>query len=463
MPSCAHCHVLTGPNPEFNPYGNLVFGELVGAGHDPDAAVADDTYISLINAAILASESVLLDADDDGVSTTEEIALGTNPGDILDVFESPAPPLGDPNPNFNVGNYDINIAYQRVGVAFCGQSLSYDEKTAFATMTAEEQSAELHTKLDLCMRTPYWRDEALPKLADNKIKPIPRFEQWRWDFRLWRYANLPPCDEDDGSCGDALPRSARDLLTGTYHVRELGPSELVQDDGASSSPGACTVETQVADCGIDSFCQGTSCAFLGGNQPLQDQTKRAGMITTTWFHFFNTMFSAMPRTTAAQAMRAYLGTDIAKQEGLIHNPNEPADVDDKGVDQDTCYECHMVLDGATYAFAYYRGIEPGGGAGTFSETRPIDRNLWATEGEARTPTFFTTEVPDLVAWANEAADSDFFKRTHTLTFFKHAVGREPCPDEAEEFEALWRSMSDDNYETPALLHRLVDTNAFGGI
>ena len=48
---------------------------------------------------------------------------------------------------------------------------------------------------------------------------------------------------------------------------------------------------------------------------------RAGLITTRWFFVINTMFTPLPRTTAAQAYRAYLGLDIAKSEGLI----EPAD------------------------------------------------------------------------------------------------------------------------------------------
>ena len=45
-------------------------------------------------------------------------------------------------------------------------------------------------------------------------------------------------------------------------------------------------------------------------------SKRAGMLTTRWNLVFNTMFTAMPRTTAAQIYRSYLGLDIAKSEGL---------------------------------------------------------------------------------------------------------------------------------------------------
>lgn len=36
------------------------------------------------------------------------------------------------------------------------------------------------------------------------------------------------------------------------------------------------------------------------------------MLTTRWFLAKNTMVTPIPRTTAAQAYRAYLGYDIAK-------------------------------------------------------------------------------------------------------------------------------------------------------
>jgi hypothetical protein len=456
MPTCKLCHTLTGPAPEFNDYGNAVFDLLLTANHD----FTDNSFIALAPQAVLDAETHLTtDHDGDGISTAEEIALGTNPGNLLDFFVALPAPLGEPNPDFNVSGYDLNVAYQRMTVAFCGRSLSYDEKQAFAALTGDAaREAALHDALDACIRSDFWRNEALPQLADDRIKPIPRFEQWTWDFRLWRYANLPACEAGDTACGDTLPRSARDLLTADYHVRERVEGQLVQDTGAPGAPVSCDVNEE---CAFDEVCQNQQCAVLGGFQPLQDPTKRAGMVTTTWFHFFFTMFSTMPRTTAAQAYRAYLGVDFAKQQGLIHNPDEPADVDNKGVAQPTCFECHMHLDGATYPFAYYRGIEAGG-AGTFEQDRPERLGLWGA-GEDRQGFFFDQPVDDLVDWAQTAAASDFFKRNHTLTFFRYAVGREPRPDEADEFEALWRSMDTDSYETPALLHRLIDTQAFGGV
>ena len=59
---------------------------------------------------------------------------------------------------------------------------------------------------------------------------------------------------------------------------------------------------------------------IGGGQPL-DVEHRAGMITTQWFLVINTMLSDLPRTTAAQAYRSYLGEDIARQEGIWPVPD----------------------------------------------------------------------------------------------------------------------------------------------
>ena len=77
----------------------------------------------------------------------------------------------------------------------------------------------------------------------------------------------------------------------------------------------------------------------------------------------NTMFTSIPRTTAAQAYRAFLGYDIAKLEGLWPVAGEPADYDNKGVGAPACAGCHATLDPLTYPFSRYEGI---GGGGPFS-------------------------------------------------------------------------------------------------
>ena len=82
------------------------------------------------------------------------------------------------------------------------------------------------------------------------------------------------------------------------------------------------------------------------------------MITTAWFFVINTMFTAVPRTTAAQAYRSYLGYDIARSEGLIEPPagTPLIDYDQKGVTEEECAVCHRTLDPLSYAFTRYKGL-----------------------------------------------------------------------------------------------------------
>ena len=94
------------------------------------------------------------------------------------------------------------------------------------------------------------------------------------------------------------------------------------------------------------------------------------MITTQWFLSINTMFSPLPRTTAAQAYRAYLGADIAQQQGIFPIAGEPLDVDDKGVRDAQCATCHATLDPLSYAFAEYQGIS-GASTGAFVVAREV--------------------------------------------------------------------------------------------
>ena len=70
-------------------------------------------------------------------------------------------------------------------------------------------------------------------------------------------------------------------------------------------------------------------------------------------------------------------------------------------------------------------------------------------------------MADLLEWANVAAASDEFKRNMADIFFQQALNREPAPDEEAEFRALWQSLPGDGYSAWRLIHRLVDTSAFG--
>jgi hypothetical protein len=43
----------------------------------------------------------------------------------------------------------------------------------------------------------------------------------------------------------------------------------------------------------------------------------------------------------------------------------------------------------------------------------------------------------------------------------YAVGHEPQPEELAEFEAIWTALPEDGFSANRLLHRLIDTDAFG--
>lgn len=228
-------------------------------------------------------------------------------------------------------------------------------------------------------------------------------------------------------------RDARDLLLADYHMGEDG---------------------QVLEGVVPSY---ENSVFGPGGQPLEPE-RRAGMITTQWFLVIHTMFSALPRTSAAQPYRAYLGADNAKSEGIFPVEEKPRDVDEKGVDQPTCAVCHSSLDPLAYAFAAYEGIgrldDPYDfeASGTFNPTR----TPWSTESH-----LFGEPVSDLVAWAEVAASSEMFQRNLALMFWEHAIGRPPLSDEQEAFQAVWRALPADGYSANRLIERIVLTDAFG--
>ncbi len=408
--ACTQCHVAP---PELNSYGESVLFALEGP------------YEDALDDALVAVEGD--DSDGDGLSNLEELVLGTRPGDATSFFVAPAEPSGPANPGFNVGGYDAAFAYRRMMIAYCGRSPSYDERAAFDA--ADDQGALLHTGLDACLASGYWRSEGLPRLADKRIRPLQAVNvdgvvplaDYSWDYRLFVYALS---DDHD----------ARDLLLADYHVDVDGN----------------VVEGVIAGQGGDNV----------GGQPLAVD-KRAGMITTQWFLMIHTMFTELPRTTAAQAYRAWLGQDIARSEGLLPTDGEPKDIDNKGVDDnETCIYCHATLDPLSYAFASYNGIGGSGGTGAFNENRAS----WspdAIEAVILDVPLQNVHTRGVVDWAQTAADSPLFRQTIAGMFLSHALGRAPRPDELDDLQLLADTFADDGYVARTLLHRLVDTDAFG--
>lgn len=190
------------------------------------------------------------------------------------------------------------------------------------------------------------------------------------------------------------------------------------------------------------------------------------MLTQRWFLMSNTMFTSIPRTTAAQAYRAYLGYDLSKLEGLHPVSDEPADYDAKGVQEPACAACHSTLDPLSYPFSRYEGI--GGGAArpySYSENRL--RGFLEVDGERITDTpeagyIFGEKVDNLVEWAEVAANSEAFRRATVLDYWRLLLRETPRATERGEFNDLVEGLgSDNNWRVEAMLHDLIDTEAYG--
>jgi len=414
--TCATCHTSTWP-PAWNEYGLSVM-----------AAVGEGTFENALPSALRSLDSA--DADADGVANADELLLGTNPGHADDAWPWCAPPAPSAEAPVAAG-YDFERALRRVAILYCGRQPSYDEMAMFraGAGSAEVQYERLHGAVELCLDSPTWRRTGLRRLVDARIRPIGAvgadspvgitIGDYEWDYRLFRYVMT-----DD--------RDVRDLLLADYHVTEAPDGTLSPVEGTIPAPDPT-------------------------GQPLEPQ-RRAGMITTSWFFSINTMFSAMPRTTAAQAYRAWLGMDIARMEGIVPVPGEPLDVDERGVTAPECAACHSTLDPLSYAFASFEGIR-GNRTGAYDASRPARVIPGWT---APSTHLLGQEVSDVRAWAEHAASTEAFPRNLAMMLFRDAVGREPTPSEVAELRIVWRSLERDGWSANRLIHRLVDTRAFGG-
>ena len=419
-PACAMCH--QGP-PDLNGFGGSVAGALFA-----NDAYTFDNFDELIAGAVAAVAND--DSDGDGITNLEELALGTFPGSAGSFSLAVTDPVGTQNTFYDVGKVDRRFAHRRVATTFCGAPPTFDEVTAFADLADDAaQLAALHALLDTCLQSSFWRDFAVQRLGDAKIHPLEAISNdglipladYGWDYRLFAYILT---DDHD----------LRDLLLADYHVDENG--NVVE--GIVPIPNGALLET--------------------GGQPLPPE-RRAGMITTQWFLMAHTMFSALPRTTAAQAYRAYMGMDIAKGEGIAPVDGEPRDVDSKGVTEATCAVCHSTLDPLSYAFSPYNGIGRlrAGSVSRLDLTGSFDdaRVPWGPEGS-----LLGTGVTSLRAWAEHAVTTDEFKHTLGVMLWRAAFARTPDPTERAEFEAIWRGLDGDDFSARRALHRVIDTNAF---
>ncbi|MEO1336659.1 MAG: hypothetical protein AAFV29_13495, partial [Myxococcota bacterium] len=436
MADCSTCHTVP---PARHAYGAAIEAALLERSPRP---WSDETFISLLPESLRAIEAE--DSDNDGYANIDELEAGTFPHDA-DSFPviRRCPESSAANGGYDVCRYDERYAFRKVLIDFCGRLASYSELRRFAQ--EPDRRAAIHRALDRCLDSNYWqgRDGVLYQIAHRKIRPVQSIKAGR------NQGGVPLGDYDDDYYLFVFTqldnRDARALLTADYFV-----------EASSDTPPQYTTFNR--DPIADIIARG------GLQAQLVVEDRRAGMLTTRWNLVLNTMFTLIPRTTAAQAYRAYLGLDIAKMEGLLQVNGEPVDYDQKGVAEAACADCHTTLDPLSYPFTTYAGFN-GGIPFTYSPGR-IELLAQGSDDPLRnTPeagVIFGRPVANLLEWAQVAANSEAFARALTLDYWRHLMGEAPRPSERSEFESLWRDlMTTHNYGVERMLHDLVDTEAYG--
>ncbi|MCB9523754.1 MAG: hypothetical protein H6702_10325 [Myxococcales bacterium] len=392
-----------------------------------------------------------LDADGDGASNGAELAAGSDPNDTASApgaggDRCDGPVTGD----WNVCTYDAVYVLKKIHLDVCGQSPTRAQVDA--VRAAGDAMPLLHAALDACLDSENWRgkDGVVWRMAHTKIRPVQSIkagEEDPGDIPLGDYfddyAYFVYHHTDD--------RDARDLLLGNYFVaRTEGP------DGTVYEPWDRSFREELDVRGF-------------GPAQLVVRSARVGMLTHRWFIMSNTMFTAIPRTTAAQAYRAYLGLDISKLEGLEPGLPLPEDYDNKGVRADACAVCHTTLDPLTYPFTRYEGIV----VGNFREQLPFAyspnrmQHYVDTDGPrvAETPEagrILGQDVANLREWAQVAANSDAFAQATVRDYWKVFMGEAPRDAEQAEFVALWQAFRGEHeYRVERMLHALIETEAYG--
>jgi hypothetical protein len=425
LPACTLCH--TAP-PERNSYGNQLAAALLPGRPRP---LSEADFSAALPAALRMIEAQ--DADGDGASNADELAAATLPADPR---SKPAVvgPCGGSNSYYSLCAYDHDYVFKKVNLDFCGRSPTLDMRDAFAALDAAGKERAIDAALTACLASNHWRgkDGVVWRMAHRKVKPLQAIKSggnsgiipladYDDDYNLYVYANT----------GD---RDVRDVLVANYFV--------------TRADGTPTNYTRVESLGSQSI-------------PVE---RRSGMLTTRWFLVLNVMFTALPRTAAAQAYRAFLNLDIAKLEGMWAVPNEPVDYDDRGVRQDACKNCHATLDPLTYPFRNYDGLV---------------RNPFGSYVNNRIERFFAgqapriTEIPEagyifgrpvasLVEWGRVAADSEAFASAVVEDYWSQLIGDAPSGAERGEFTALWQALGPThNYRVESMLKALVRTEAYG--
>lgn len=371
------------------------------------------------------------DADGDGYSNFDEIMAGSFPGDADSNPKTLACPPRGTNPVYDVCYYDANFVFRKLHIDFCGRSPSYDEVVAFAAKSAADKMTALDDALAVCLDTEWWtgKNGALWQLAHYKIRPVGSLKagedegtlpvsDYYDDYNLFVYTQI------DGN-------DARDVLLARYFVaRSTNPTQY------SMVPDAPTQRMQ--------------------------EGRRVGLMSTQWNLIYNVMFTALPRTAAAQAYRAFLNFDIAKQQGLYPVEGEPKDYDNKGVTAPVCASCHSTLDPLSYPFKNYSGLQ--NPAFDYSPTRIEDHFLNEGPNMGMMPesgAILGKSVQNLSQWADVAANSDEFAKATVADYWRLLIGSEPTPLDTE-YEDLWKRFKGElGYSVEAMLGELIKTEAYG--
>lgn len=428
VPACTFCHA--GGPPTRNAYGAQLEAQLVPGTARP---LTDAQFQMGLAAALAAIEGE--DADMDGVSNRAEIDAGTHPADASDLPDQGECDRTGYNDQFDVCDYDPSYVFKKVSLDFCGVSPTWEELKTFESES--DPRAAIRARLDTCLDSEHWigKDGQLWKIAHPKVRPLQAIKagdnggpvplaDYDHDYALFVWTQI------DG-------HDARDVLLADYFVdRRDNPTRYSQTPDQGSSR-------------------------LDEQNVRRD--KRAGMLTTRWNLVFNTMFTALPRLTAAQAFRSYLGLDIAKLEGLQPVPGEPVDYDDKGVTAPACAQCHSTLDPLSYPFRNYQGLT--GSIGSYDSTRIEDDFRDVSPNITMMPesgVIFGQSVADLRGWADVAANSDAFAAATVMDYWLLLFGEAPRAEELDTFETLWRDFKGTNaYSVEAMLRQLVETEAYG--
>ncbi len=433
---CKLCHTATSPA-SWNAFGQDIKAELSGEGLD------NAQFLAELPDALAAVEG--LDSDGDGFDNVDEIFGGSWPGDDASVPGKPECPEDVSALDYPICTFSPRHVFRKIHLDFCGVSPSWDELKAFVALDESDQQLALHDALAHCLDSEFWlgKDGVLWQLAHNKIRPVGSLKagedaqpdniqlaDYYNDYHLYVWSQI---DDHD----------ARSVLTADFFVQR------------SSDPTSYTV--------VQNLPPNPNCNACSENMLLE---RRNGNITTRWFLSYFVMFTAMPRTAAAQAYRAYLGYDIAKNEGLFPIDGEPVDYDSKGVDQAACAQCHSTLDPLTYAYRNYNGLT---GKGGMSRAQYEPNRLEIMEPQNlllhQTPEsgyVLGQAYADLNEWTQIAADSDAFAIAAVRDYWRHLMGRDPQPAELEEFEALWRGLMEDHaYSIERMLHDFIMTEAYG--